>query len=627
MSSQPVKGDARTRPSRIPTFQAPTKASLARAHPEILERPHNRSPGKDWNHDDQQKQAEAGVFGLRDRKAFRPSLASTVSPVRAARQAGDARSPFSTRRSSGIQAFAAPPRRVSRKITPADFVFGSPASLTNTTTNAEPVNTPEDQLASELGSATGEVSVGINSEQPSLHEEFEEPDLPPTPTQLGLENPPERPRGLFSSSPSTQLGRFRTRRTGDLLEKSPSKLRRVDYGSQTGDLPGLGVIVSKESPPEPVVKKQKLKRELSADLKKLKEDIAELESWSERLGQQHETMEADHDLDKLISTLVAEDPASKNAKRPAADPAISSLLCTLLPFSTKFAPSIQQSPTPTNPFALAVSAHAKPYLTVFAPLDLTAHSNTTSDPKNDTLLERHHLTLTAPAPFPSNIYSIPVIYETNTELQCLTSISVPTSLGTSTTKIPTSLRRWIDSRLVNPLLKIDISGLCQGINQYWEAMLSRALVWSVIEERHANLTGRSALGVNAYGKNSIQQEQDDKSNPRRLLPHLKRSTMLFESKETRMKLLLLCDLSMDEWSSEPKLTLDISIAARPTTSGTSSRKIEQETKKLFQEVLRDSRRQQGAIETEADVIIRAVECVLNALFGVEAGGKLSKVHS
>ncbi|GFF33677.1 hypothetical protein IFM61606_04771 [Aspergillus udagawae] len=621
MSSQPLRGDARTRPSRIPTFQAPTKASLARSHPEILERSHNKSPGKDQNQGDQQRQAETGVFGLRDRKAFRPSLASTASPIRAARQAGDARSPFSTRRSSGIQAFAAPPRRVSRKITPADFVFGSPANLPNNARNAEPINTPEDQLASELGSATGEVNVSIDSEQPSLHEEFEEPDLPPTPTQLGLENPPERPRGLLSSSPSTQPGRFRTRRTGDLLEKSPSKLRRVDYGSQTSDLSGLGVIVSKESLPEPVVKKQKLKRELSADLSKLKEDIAELESWSERLGQEHETIEPDHDLDKLISILVAEDLASKNAKRPAADPSISSLLSTLLPFSTKFAPSIQQSPTPTNPFALEVSARAKPYLTVFAPLNLTAHSNTTSDQKNDTLLERHHLTLSAPAPFPSNIYNIPVIYETNTELQCLTSISVPTSLGTSATKIPTSLRRWIDSRLFNPLLKIDISGLCQGINQYWEAMLSRALIWSEIEERHSNLTGRPALGVGAPGKNSTQQGQDDKSSPRRLLPHLKRSTMLFESKETRMKLLLSCDLSMDEWSSEPKLTPDISIASRSTSSGTSCRKIEQETKKLFQEVLRDSRRQQGAIETEADVIIRAVECVLKALFGAEAGGK------
>ncbi|GIC94776.1 uncharacterized protein Aud_002105 [Aspergillus udagawae] len=621
MSSQPLRGDARTRPSRIPTFQAPTKASLARSHLEILERSHNKSPGKDQTQGDQQKQAETGVFGLRDRKAFRPSLASTASPIRAARQAGDARSPFSTRRSSGIQAFAAPPRRVSRKITPADFVFGSPANLPNNARNAEPINTPEDQLASELGSATGEVNVSIDSEQPSLHEEFEEPDLPPTPTQLGLENPPERPRGLLSSSPSTQPGRFRTRRTGDLLEKSPSKLRRVDYGSQTNDLSGLGVIVSKESLPEPVVKKQKLKRELSADLSKLKEDIAELESWSERLGQEHETIEPDHDLDKLISILVAEDLASKNAKRPAADPSISSLLSTLLPFSTKFAPSIQQSPTPTNPFALEVSARAKPYLTVFAPLNLTAHSNTTSDQKNDTLLERHHLTLSAPAPFPSNVYNIPVIYETNTELQCLTSISVPTSLGTSATKIPTSLRRWIDSRLFNPLLKIDISGLCQGINQYWEAMLSRALIWSEIEERHSNLTSRPALGVGAPGKNSTQQGQDDKSSPRRLLPHLKRSTMLFESKETRMKLLLWCDLSMDEWSSEPKLTPDISIASRSTSSGTSCRKIEQETKKLFQEVLRDSRRQQGAIETEADVIIRAVECVLKALFGAEAGGK------
>ncbi|KAH1339709.1 hypothetical protein KXW98_003319 [Aspergillus fumigatus] len=626
MSSQPLRGDARTRPSRIPTFQAPTKASLARSHPELLERAHNKSPGKDRNQDDQQKQAEAGVFGLRDRKAFRPSLASTASPVRTARQVGDARSPFSTRRSSGIQAFAAPPRRVPRKITPADFVFGSPANLPNTVANPEPINTPEDQLASELGSATGEVNVSINSEQPPLHEEFEEPDLPPTPTQLGLENPPERPRGLLSSSPSTQLEKFRTRRTGELLEKSPSKLRKVDYGRQTGDQSGLGVIVSKEFLPEPVVKKQKLKKELSADLRKLKEDIAELESWSERFGQQHETMESDHDLDKLISILVTEDPVSKNVKRPAANPSISSLLSALLPFSTKFAPSIQQSPTPTNPFALAASARAKPYLTVFAPLNLTAHSNTTSDSKNDTLLEKHHLTLTAPAPFPSNVYSIPVVYETNTELLCLTSISVPTSPGTSLTKIPIPLRRWIDSRLSNPLLKLEITGLCQGISQYWEAMLSRALVWSEIENRHANLLGRPAL-VGAPGKSNTQQGQDDRSNSRRLLPHLKRSTMLFESKENRMKLLLSCDLSMDEWSSEPKLTTDISIASRSTSNGTSCRKIELETKKLFREVLRDFRRQQGANETEADAIIRAVECVLNALFGVEAGGELSKVHA
>jgi hypothetical protein len=103
--------------------------------------------------------------------------------------------------------------------------------------------------------------------------------------------------------------------------------------------------------------------------------------------------------------------------------------------------------------------------------------------------------------------------------------------------------------------------------------------------------------------------------------------MLLESKETRMKLLLSCDLTMDEWTSEPKLTPDISIAPKSTSSGTSCRKIEQETKRLFREVLRDSKRQQVAIETEADIIIRAVECVLNVLFGVEAGGKLSNVHA
>lgn len=150
-------------------------------------------------------------------------------------------------------------------------------------------NTPEDQLASELGSATGDLSGDI--EGPSLHDGFDEPDLPPTPTQLGLQPPPGRPKGLFSSSPSIQHGKWAKRRaTGD-LENSPSKLRTVDYGTEPKDLTEHVATMNDSLFPESVVKKRRVMRELSADLESFNQDIVKLEGLCEKLKQQGEDIE------------------------------------------------------------------------------------------------------------------------------------------------------------------------------------------------------------------------------------------------------------------------------------------------------------------------------------------------
>lgn len=177
-------------------------------------------------------------------------------------------------------------------------MFQSPTAAKRTAPEASVTNTPEVQLASELDGATGGGDgagdlPGDLDQGPSLHDEFEEPDLPPTPTQLGLEKPPDRPMGLGSSSPSARA-RF-GKRQGDI--PSPSKLRSVEYGadeegrSENTDTTGRALL------PEPVSKKRKLKKQLTAEVEQLKKDIAELERWSGNLDQEGG---ADQDFDKLM---------------------------------------------------------------------------------------------------------------------------------------------------------------------------------------------------------------------------------------------------------------------------------------------------------------------------------------
>ncbi|KAL5356223.1 hypothetical protein BJX96DRAFT_162300 [Aspergillus floccosus] len=320
------------------------------------------------------------------------------------------------RRASGIQAFAAPPRRVSRRIVPSDLMFQSPTATKRAAPEESVLNTPEVQLASELDGALGGGDgagdqPGDLDHGPSLHDDFEEPDLPPTPTQLGLEKPPDRPVGLRSSSPSARP--MFGKRQGDI--QSPSKLRSVEYGadeeggSENTDTTGRALL------PEPVLKKRKLKKQLTAEVEQLKKDIAELERWSGNLDQEGD---ADRDFDKLISLLVAQD-AHTSTKSRAKNTSMSSLLSTLLPFSAKIPAQASEETLPNNTFALDQSSQTDPFLTVFGPLNLTAHSNIVTNAETNAVLERHELVLSAPRPFPSKLYSITVVYETNPETQSL----------------------------------------------------------------------------------------------------------------------------------------------------------------------------------------------------------------
>ncbi|KAL3487755.1 hypothetical protein BJX62DRAFT_187491 [Aspergillus germanicus] len=612
----------RRSPSR-PSFQAPTKASLARAHPEILERALSRSPtrksARRSSRDDPQNEAETRAIGLRDRKALRPSITLSASPTDPLKRGQQSPLSFPSRRSSGLIAFAAPPRRVSKRTSTSDLFFQSPTASQETRVEASLINTPEDQLASELGSATGAADNASDMddddfEGPSLNDGFDEPDLPPTPTQLGLERPPGRPRGLLSSSPSKE--QWGKRRAAGDLEQSPSKLRIVDYGADPGGSTDHVASVNDVLLPESVHKKRKLRRELSHDLESLKRDVAKLEGLCEQLEQHGENIEPY--LGDLSSLLLSDDPSHTSSTNPRSDTlTVSSLVSTLLPFSTKRPPKPRRASPELNPFALHQSAQTDLYLSALAPLKLTASSNIRPSSRSEPLLERHQLILSPPSPFPSFLYRISVSYETNPETQCLVSLSADIDGNT-----PDYVGQWTKMRLANPLLKLDVSGLCWGINRYWEALVSRAQIWAQIEDKHSDLLpSRSRPKTFQNGKKPILEDTDatTQSDLRRILPHIERTSLLFESSEK--SLLVSCELTLDEWTGEPELTPSICISTTGLDNEPTE-KIAQDSKKLFQTIVAEQSTkgsQSGAAGgSDVQAILRATDCVLGVLFGANS---------
>lgn len=268
-NQQAVERNATVRPNRRPSFQSPTKASLARSHPDILARAMSRSPTRPGSRHGGGQERESGdsrLSGLRDRKALRPSLTSNAGPP-----------------AEGLQTS---PRRRS--------TVTAPARRGGAGTSEE----PESQRVSDR---TTEGSPESELPRSSfLQQAFEEPDLPPTPTELGLEPPPGRPRGLSSSSPSAQYEKRARRRIDDAPKPSPLKQRlfETDRGSgDDDDVPEPGPA-SRESLPSG---ESAEKKGLSAELQRLKDDVAELEAWTEMLDSPEE---APAPSDKELSRLV-----------------------------------------------------------------------------------------------------------------------------------------------------------------------------------------------------------------------------------------------------------------------------------------------------------------------------------
>ena len=162
-------------------------------------------------------------------------------------------------------------------------------------------NTPPLAQSHAASSATIDVPRRMENES-QQPEHMEEPELPPTPTELGLEPVREPPKGILFSSPSRRVSR---RKKNPVLKSSPLKLgestsghtvvldilpesqdspsrqqhtttegRMTIEGQDSQPLPG---VISTEEDPE-LMKKRAVHEQLSTQFENLQHDVTRLQT-------------------------------------------------------------------------------------------------------------------------------------------------------------------------------------------------------------------------------------------------------------------------------------------------------------------------------------------------------------
>ncbi|OJD15795.1 hypothetical protein AJ78_03975 [Emergomyces pasteurianus Ep9510] len=665
------------RPSRA-SFQSPTRASLSRSHPDVLSRVLSRSPAKKAQQRPVSRGRQSASIGgggvevrrsgARGSRLPRPSSLSGTSafvtdlPIRQSIPELDSLSP---RRESSVPVSASQPPRRSSQRSRVSF-SAEPRSL---------LSAPRSPTRVKDVGRGQMVEESVDNGRPtrsssSPNEGTGEPELPPTPTELGLETLPNRRRGgLSSSSPSYRVEKKRKRRMRDGVQNpSPLKPKDTDLArDNAGDrIASPRILLPEEEVPDEFEAKTKLRDALAAQLSRLKEDIAKIEYETQRYEKPDEFPAPDEEaINNLMELLTTSNPTCQPPPPPPpSPPPVSSLLSFLLPFSSsRFIPPIEPAPPPSlsppleNPFALQQPVDSTSYLTLFAPLTLSAHTSTTTSIPNlptsthepssasPPITQTHNITLSAPSPFPAQLFQVSINLQTNPERQAVVSISIPSLHDTdiqlrSNQTIPTPLSSWLQTRLSNPLLQRDISGLCWGVSRYWEADVSRAKIWAQLEE----LRDRIIATLSSSQKGSLPSDGDNETTkkaypPRTLLPHLGRTSFLFsvETQQQQMKqqvtasqllpqLLITCPLTLDLWTSEPQLQPDISVSVPRSSSSSSAvslEKVEKEAKRVFESFLsrgrgrREEGYEQATVDGDAgEVLVRAVEGVVGVAFGL-----------
>ncbi|EFR04316.1 hypothetical protein MGYG_07323 [Nannizzia gypsea CBS 118893] len=602
-------GRGRTSPSRSPSrrsFQAPTRSSLARYHPDVLSKviersaseKAQRSSGQDFSsfgeHVDSSPQI-SGSIPLRPLAGASrtepeaddglPLLNSTIS------RPGSRRQSFAERPLPGEISRVDEPGTHGKQRVPA------PDSFTD----------------------SHDASPGLSLSSP-------EADPPPRGTIA-----------QFNGSPSQRAGtakkqQFKKAELYPIFKTKKPKNTEAGHGA--GELqPDTAIEPDKELPRE-IQEKKKLRDSLKAQLARLKGEVALLEEEAGRLETpDHESVD-ESSLRRLIGLLLSKNPScAPPPPKPPIPPPLSSMLSYLLPFTAQRSiplsePELPPSPPPENPYAMKQPENFIPYLTIFAPLILNTETitSTVRTPSRalgipSDIVQTYHFILQPPANFPLSLYKIPLILNTDPEKQAVLSISVPEA----NSRVPGPLKTWIASRLSNLLLQHDVSGLCWGICRYWEAAISRSKFWiqlqtlsEKLEENPRYLEQKKKFhrkaGVDT-SRSSTPDTDGQQYAVRALVQHFERTSYRFSTStgSNKLELLVSCPLTLDLWTSEPQLEPSICISGSSLKS-TAASKIEKEAKRVFQGMIQ--RGKGGDVDVDIGSLVKAVEAVIVILFGL-----------
>ncbi|KAI9776965.1 MAG: hypothetical protein M1835_005369 [Candelina submexicana] len=615
------------------SYLSPTKASLSRHNPSLLPRPIGagaRQPGGKGKPTLQVGGPALVPSGERERylEAGARAAAGTLAQTEAQTQQESegtqeaannpiARTPVQIVRRDGgpvvSGGMSAAPRRRSR--TPgassspskaSQFIAGAPQSAPLTEARDEHVDAQSRSKGSNLAEDPVSVSTVPEPDTSRMREEDvePEPELPPTPVELGLEDPLDNrpPMGILSS-PSRRVRR--NRRLGEKLKSSPLK--------PTGDPSGATARVSQVTQrpndglqPEPedrvandtsvhtsrngkrrrtiekrvadeedaaLASKRRLKEQLLTQLKELQEEVSryEAEVHSETQPAPVERPVEKRYPNQFLHVLIQpKDYTAPPPPPPKPEPPLSLTLSAFLPFS-KPLPSRPRKPAP--PPSGPIPSHQPldlpdplPYLKVFTPLDISSTTTLLPSPTSTSpLLQQHAITLTSP----QKLLTANVRLIANTSTHTITSLAL------------TSLSPWADPELgtylrdlqLSPMSNKDISLLSHAIATYYTLASHRASCWATLSHEYSHLLSNSSppqstkypTALTSHPSNIVAEEDAEEevsgvsftpSTPTTIIPsrrilltHLPRSTLQFQSTDKTITVLISWRISFD-WTGE-----------------------------------------------------------------------------
>ncbi|OAG08312.1 uncharacterized protein CC84DRAFT_1257193 [Paraphaeosphaeria sporulosa] len=479
-SSSPLKEPPR-RPPRRPSFASPTKASLSRGYPDLLQRPSSSDATALNGRADilaRGKQARAFILGEQ----------GDMAPITAEEDA------------NGAVAGAQSPH------------VRNPVS--QTTSRAQKTRSRKERLAGE-----------------TLEEEAA---LPATPSHRGAEEGYTPRPGLFSS-PNKLPPRLKDpSRMSRTPRKTPAVHQDgidVPMDGQVRNVEGLAQQTrqDKPQPPDPELEEKKReKARLEKELRLLEELVSKC---AEEIGRSQaqpasyvgppEEREA---LVKFINELV-KSGAEEDEGQP---PALSSMLCSFLPFATqRIAPP---NPQPDNPVASHQPLELEDplsYLQMFTSFEFTTKLNVSRGQNpliSSRVHQRHLIDITGP--------------------QSLLTASISITIDTLSNAIVDlnllQLPHWAEREL-GAFMRVrakekDLGNACWAVGSYWEVIKKRAEFWHRCEIAFRHLIpGRTSddtenIDVRSRGKQSRILSRQDLSR------NLGRDTLVLEDRHVSLKI-------------------------------------------------------------------------------------------
>jgi hypothetical protein len=415
---------------------------------------------------------------------------------------------------------------------------------------------------------------------------IEEPELPPTPTQLGLSPKPDRPRGLAASSSPGSRGPRRSRlRSSQTATSSPLKPRDKMHSKKAAEAsmeeeevqlaeeapesdveeaetalsphPANGEPANKEDGSEDIASRRRQRNDLKAQLAQLQAETQRLE------GALSAAIDADEEVDENILTLLS-------APNPSCDPNF-------------------VEPTPTSPSMIlkdpvALDINPLAFLRAFAPGDLRLSTTTKSTKIRGRLHQAHVLNVSAPRPWPPHVFTATFRVTCDVESRrvvSITGVDLRPRRGAGVKE----LRQWIDNRLKNPLHKLDAGSIVWGLGMWWKESVRRAQFFRHVDLTKAGKAKQAQIAAFHYEPVRADDVQCLILYIGKAFVELIPAEAYFryastnEQRKTRQtQLLLKWEVELD-WSGEAETTIDV--------AGTKiSAKGQEEVKQVFRELMR-----------------------------------------